>query len=127
MNKKSNILNTINYYIKDYDEFENLYIYNNLIWYSEYYEIIQKIFNESHIKDKIPYLEKIKDNDSIFNYLTSLFFSENDFDQKKEFNIMISTLNAEMLVKFYQSIIKDNLDLFDISNILFETIKILIY
>jgi hypothetical protein len=83
---KNNILNTIKYYIKDYDEFKYLNVYNNLIYYSEYYEIIQNIFNEKEIKNKIPYLEKMKNNkfDSYYNYLTSLFFNENDFEQKYE-------------------------------------------
>ena len=121
---KNKILNTIKYYIKDYNEFQNLNIYNNLIWYSEYYEIFQNIFNEKEIKNKIPYLEKINniEFDTYFNYLTSIFFSDNKFNET-EFNSMISTLNAQMLFKIYQKIIKDNLDLLDISNLLFETIQ----
>ena len=38
---------------------------------------------------------------------------------------MISTLNTQMLFKVYQNIIKDNLDLLDISHLLFETIQYL--
>ena len=95
-----------------------------MIWYSEYYEIFQNIFNEKEIKNKIPYLEKINniEFDTYFNYLTSIFFSDNKFNET-EFNNMISTLNAQMLFKIYQIIIKDNLDLLDISNLLFETIQ----
>ncbi len=95
-----------------------------MIWYSEYYEIFQNIFNEKEIKNKIPYLEKINniEFDTYFNYLTSIFFSDNKFNET-EFNSMISTLNAQRLFKIYQNIIKDNLDLLDISNLLFETIQ----